>query len=115
MKSTIIEKAKRIIKYRHFDAENTALANKTKAFEDETFKSIYKLYVDKMIENARENLADDENLKQLKSKLQTRLKELNIGSIEPQYTCPLCNDTALNDEGKYCHCMIDEINKILIE
>ncbi len=115
MKSTIIEKAKKIIKNKHFDAENQALSNKTKAFDDELFKNLYHVYVNKMIENAREGKENDEELNLAKSQLQERLNKLNIDSIEPQYHCKLCNDSGLTKEGKYCNCLIDQINKILIE
>ncbi len=114
MKSTIIEKAKKIIKNRRYKAENQALSNKTLAYNDDKFKSLYQEYVNKMIENAKVNKFDDE-VEKLKTALNKRLRSLDIGSIEPQYSCATCKDLGLTSDGKYCHCLIDEINKLLVQ
>ena len=42
------------------------------------------------------------------------LKTLNISSIEPDYYCKTCDDSGFIN-GKYCHCLIEEINTILKE
>ena len=114
MKAKILEKALRIISDRKYEATNKALFNKTEAFKDENFKSIYLRYVGKMIEDAKGNKVDNQNLENLKNQYKSRLKELNLGEVEPQYTCDKCDDTGFK-EGKYCDCLIEEINKILKE
>ncbi len=112
MKATIIEKGKKIIDDRHFEADNNAINNKIEALKDEKFNSLYQKYIEKMIDNAKNGVDDDKDVSKLKNDLNIRLKELKIGSIEPEYSCKKCNDNGFI-EGKYCDCLIDEINKIL--
>lgn len=114
MKTKIVEKGLKIISDRHYDATRKAQFNKTEAFKDEKFKSIYLRYVGKMINDARENIIDQHNLETLKKEYMQRLKELNLGEVEPNYHCKKCDDTGFK-EGKYCDCLIEEINKILKE
>jgi DNA replication protein DnaC len=45
---------------------------------------------------------------------QSILNKLGISSITPDYFCKKCNDTGFI-EGKYCDCLIEEINNILKE
>lgn len=112
MQLKTLEKALSIIHERKNTANNNAYYNKTKALEDEQFKILYLQYVDKMINDAKNDIDDNQNLEILKKQCQNRLKELNLGEIEPVFTCSKCNDTGyLND--KYCDCLIEEINKIL--
>ena len=112
MKTTVFDKAKKIIENRHFEAEKTALDNKTNALIDPLFKKLYLDYVNSLIANARDGKSDEENLKKLKSQYEKRLKELKIGSIEPVYFCKKCNDYGVSENG-YCDCLKDEVNEIL--
>ncbi len=112
MKTSVIEKAKKIIDNRRFDAENEALKNKVKAFEDKTFKELYQDYTTKMIESCREGEALSSKVQNIKKRYQKRLKEIGIASIDPDYYCKKCNDSGYV-EGKYCSCLIKEINNIL--
>lgn len=112
MKSNLVEKALKIINDRHYDANGLAHNNKEEALKDDQFKSIYLRYIGKMIEDAREGKVDNETLKKLKTQYEKRLKELKIGNIDPNYTCKKCGDTGFV-EGKYCDCLIEELNKIL--
>ena len=112
MKSNLVEKALKIINDRHYDANGLAHNNKEEALKDDQFKSIYLCYIGKMIEDAREGKVDNETLKKLKTQYEKRLKELKIGNIDPNYTCKKCGDTGFV-EGKYCDCLIEELNKIL--
>lgn len=112
MKTTVIEKAKRIIDLRRFDAENKDVENKIKAFDDNIFKKLYQTYTSYMIEYSREGKEIPANVKNMKNKFLNRLKEINIFSIEPDYFCKKCNDTGYIN-GKYCQCLIREINNIL--
>lgn len=112
MKSNLIEKALKIISDRRYDAESFAQNNKTQAFNDEKFKSVYLRYVGKMINDARENIVDSDSLEKLKNQYESRLKELKIENIDPAYTCKKCSDTGFKD-GKYCDCLIEELNKLL--
>lgn len=112
MKTTVIEKAKRIIDLRRFDAENKAIENKIKAFDDNIFKKLYQTYTTYMIEYSREGKEIPANVKDMKNKFLNRLKEINIFSIEPDYFCKKCNDTGYIN-GKYCQCLIREINNVL--
>ena len=112
MKSNLVEKALKIINDKRYDAESYAQNNKSKAFEDETFKSIYLRYVGKMINDARENVIDNDSLERLKNHYENRLKELGIDSVDPHYSCNKCNDTGFKD-GKYCECLVEQLNKLL--
>lgn len=114
MKTTILEKAKKIIDLRRYQAENNAINNKIEALKDEKFKKLYQAYVDKMIECAKENKKLSEADSKLKTQYLARLKELKLPSIEPDFTCEKCLDTGFID-GKYCSCLIKEINNILKE
>ena len=77
MKTTVIEKAKRIIDLRRFDAENKAVENKIKAFDDNIFKKLYQTYTTYMIEYSREGKEIPANVKDMKNKFLNRLKEIN--------------------------------------
>lgn len=112
MKSTIIEKAKEIIDKRRFYADSYAIKNKAKAFEDPIFKELYQKYTENMIECAKLGKEMSDEVKALKQKYYARLKELKLPSIDPDYSCKKCNDTGFVD-GKYCQCLIREINNIL--
>lgn len=112
MKTTVIEKAKRIIDLRRFDAENKAIANKIKAFEDETFKNLYQSYTTAMIDASRDGKEMSKSDANKKKQYLKRLKEIGINSIEPDYSCKKCNDTGYIN-GRYCSCLIHEINSIL--
>lgn len=114
MKTTIIEQAKKIIDLRRYKAENDAINNKVEALKDEKFKMLYQTYVAKMIECAKENKELSAADNKLKTQYLARLKELGIPSIEPNYTCKKCRDTGYIN-GKYCSCLIKEINNILKE
>ena len=114
MKTSRLDKAKIIIDKRRFEAENKAISNKIKALEDPKFKQYYQDYISQMIDATKkgENLSDKTN--KLKSLYIKRLNELGIDSIEPIYFCNKCNDTGFID-GKYCSCLIKEVNQILKE
>ena len=110
MDKKILESAKRNIDFKRFEAENNAVNNKIKALENQDFKAMYDKYINEMIENAK--LGKNNNDKELKSQLDKKLAEMGIGPIEPQYSCKICNDNGSVD-GKYCKCLIDELNSIL--
>lgn len=110
MNQKITEKALEEINRRKITAENLALQNKIKAFENKDFKKIYQLYVNSMIEDAKNGVVND--YKELKNKMQNLLNEMKISSIEPQYFCSKCNDTGFID-GKFCQCFIEIANEIL--
>ena len=110
MNQKITEKALEEINRRKITAENLALQNKIKAFENKDFKKIYQSYVNSMIEDAKNGVVND--YKELKNKMQNLLNEMKISSIEPQYFCSKCNDTGFID-GKFCQCFIEIANEIL--
>jgi DNA replication protein DnaC len=114
MKETVVAKAKQIIDARRYNAENLAVENKLQALKDESFKNLYLAYTDIMIEGAKVGRINRTELANVKSMCEKRLKELKISSIEPNYHCKKCNDSGMNG-NKYCDCLIEEINKILIE
>ena len=114
MKSKIVEKALKIVRDRHYNANNKAYINKTEALNDEQFKTIYLQYIGKMINDARENIQDEKGLEKLKVQYAERLKQLKLGDVEPHYSCLKCDDTGFYNH-KYCECLIEEINKILKE
>ena len=112
MKKNIFEKAKKIIDYRRYDAENTSVNNKAKAFENREFKILYQCYISKMIENARLGIEDITEIENLKNQVESKRKELNLPELEPIFTCKKCNDTGFV-EGRYCSCLIHELNELL--
>ena len=113
MRANIIDKAKSIIENRRQEADSIAYNNKIIAMQDSVFKSLYTSYMEKMIEDAKHGVDDPEGLNNLKEKCNKRLAQLGITSIEPSFSCKKCNDKGVIN-GKYCDCLIDEVNKILI-
>ena len=112
MKTTILERAQKIIDQRRYTAENTAINNKVKAYEDPIFKERYQKYTQRMIEESRLGQDESEATKALKALCEKRLVELGIGSIEPQFYCKKCGDLGIKN-GRYCSCIKAEINNIL--
>ncbi len=112
MKTDITEQAKRIIDLRRFQAENDAINNKIEALKDEKFKKLYQTYMTRVIECAKNNKELSADDCKLKTQYLEQLKKLGIPSIEPDYYCKKCGDTGFID-GKYCSCLIKEINNIL--
>ena len=114
MKQNIVNTALEIINKRRFEAENNATNNKIEAFKNPEFKKLYQEYVSKMIDGAKNGV---ENTKELNAILK-QLKEVQLKNklpdFNPDYTCKKCNDSGIVD-GKYCDCLIKEINKILKE
>jgi len=113
MKSSIIEKAKKIIENKHYEAEREALNNKEEALKDPEFKKLYLAYINNIIESAKIGEENPDEEKKLKKAVEKRLKELKLGSVEPEYYCQKCKDNGLTQDGKYCDCFIDEVNKLL--
>lgn len=114
MKPSVLERAKHIIDLTRYENEQRANENKSKALQDPSFKSLYNEYVDTMIMQAKTSQDCSEKLKKLASEIDKKLKSLKIGSIEPIYSCKKCSDSGFVD-GKYCSCLIKEVNNILIK
>ena len=112
MNTNILKKAKKIIENRHQIAQNEAINNKIEAMKDEEFNELYSKYIDTVIEEARTQTSLNSN--NLKKNYEKRLKKLQIGPIEPQFYCPLCNDTGIKDD-EYCNCLVDIVNELLKE
>lgn len=114
MKPSVLERAKHIIDLTRYENEQRANENKSKALCDPSFKSLYNEYVDTMIMQAKTDQDCNVKLKKLASEIDKKLKSLKIGSIEPIYSCKKCGDSGFVD-GKYCSCLIKEVNNILIK
>ena len=114
MRQIILNKALAVINKRRYEAENIATNNKIEAFKNEEYKTLYQKYVSKMIENAKSDVEDTKGLNQLKKELDAVAKKYNLPDTEPKYTCKKCGDTGFID-GKYCSCLVSEINKLLIQ
>lgn len=114
MKPSVLERARHIIDLTRYENEQRANENKSKALCDPSFKSLYNEYVDTMIMQAKTSQDCSEKLKKLASEIDKKLKSLKIGSIEPIYSCKKCSDSGFVD-GKYCSCLIKEVNNILIK
>lgn len=112
MKAKIIEKAKRIVDDRNYSAVKKSQENKATALKNEEFKKIYHAYVDSMLADAKNGKANSENTINLQKQCEIWLQQHNIGNISPIYFCPKCEDTGFVN-GKYCSCLIEEINNIL--
>ena len=59
MNQKITEKALEIINKRKISAENEALQNKIKAFENKEFKNLYQNYVNQMLEDTKNGIVKD--------------------------------------------------------
>ena len=92
MNAKILEKAQNVINQRKYQAENQALNNKIEALENEDFKIIFNKYMDSMLSDAKNGKDESKKTKELKIKVDEKLKELNLYPIEPVYNCPKCND-----------------------
>ena len=118
MKQSLLNEALDVIKLHEEKADASARKNLNAALEDKTFKELYSKYTSLMIENAKlEAINEKVDLNQqnvLKKKIEERLKELNISSITPSYSCKKCNDTGFVD-GEYCDCLKCEITNILLQ
>lgn len=114
MKNKVLDKAKKIIADRKFYAEKEAQEYKLKALDNPTFKQAYNEYVSLMISNARQGLGENAQLQGKKKCYEDILKQLNIPYITPNHFCKKCNDNGMI-EGKYCDCLIEEINNLLKE
>ena len=67
-----------------------------------------------MIEQAKTGKDYSEKLKNLSCEIDSKLRDMKIDSITPKYNCKKCSDTGFVD-GKYCSCLIKEVNNILIK
>ena len=114
MKDKIYNEVFKKITARRMSAENIAYKNKTSAMNDQNFKDIYLKYIDKLINNSRQGILNDNQLVLLENQYKERLVELKLGNIEPDYTCKNCNDTGFA-QGRYCNCFIEELNHSLIK
>lgn len=112
MKTNLIEKAKRIIEDRRYNAEMIAQNNKIQALKNSDFKSIYSDYIDSMMNDAKNGQDSTEKTKGLEIMYKKWLTQNKIQSIMPIYNCQKCNDSGFI-EGKYCDCLIEEINNLL--
>ena len=74
MKANIIEKAKRIVENRRYDAVNQAQNNKIKALKNDEFKSVYYQYVDSMMNDARNGLDSTQETQNLEKKCKLWLR-----------------------------------------
>lgn len=114
MDNKILTKAQDIIDKRKYTAENKALDNKIKALNNPEFKALYNEYMTVMLDEAKQGIGFSNKTKQLKEKVDSLLKQLNLYPIEPQYSCKKCNDNGRID-GKYCDCLKKELNELLVK
>ncbi len=112
MEQKLLEKAKRIIENKRYEAVNRSQNNKIKALANDEFKTLYHKYFDSMMSDARNGIDYTERTKLLKKEYLTWLSNHNVGAIEPDYSCKKCNDNGII-EGKYCDCLIEELNNLL--
>ncbi|MBO5022383.1 MAG: ATP-binding protein [Clostridia bacterium] len=112
MKASLIEKAKKIIEDRRYDAVSLAQSNKIEALKNEEFKKIYYAYLDSMQADAKEGKDSSRQTIMLEGEYLDWLKEHEVGEIMPQYSCKKCEDSGYVN-GKYCDCLVTEINELL--
>ena len=113
MKNKILEKAKKVIADRRFYAEKEAQEYKVKALENAEFKKAYNNYISLVISNAKNGLGETEESINAKNEYEKLLTSA-YPYIEPNHFCKKCDDNGFV-EGKYCDCLIEEINKLLRE
>lgn len=112
MKQNIIEQAKKIIENKRFEAVTQAQNNKIMALANNDFKMLYAQYFDSMMNDVRSGLNISDKTQNLEKECQNWLKNNKIGSITPLYFCKKCEDSGFVN-GKYCDCLIEEINNLL--
>ena len=93
MKASLIEKAKKIIEDRRYDAVSLAQSNKIEALKNEEFKKIYYAYLDSMQADAKEGKDSSRQTIMLEGEYLDWLKEHEVGEIMPQYSCKKCEDS----------------------
>ncbi len=108
-----VDKALSIVHQKRLNAELIAKQNREKALQNKDFALSYKEYMNEVISQAKQGNFN-KNLEKTKQNLDLTLKKLNIGEIEPKYSCTKCNDNGYID-GKQCDCLKQEINKILTQ
>lgn len=113
MNPSIINLAMKLIDANRLSAERVAKENKEKALKIPEFFHAHNDYIDAVIEDAKCGQVS-EKTKSLKRALISLGKKLEIGAIEPQYSCPVCNDKGYVN-GSYCQCLKKEVNNILVE
>ncbi|MBE7073927.1 MAG: AAA family ATPase [Clostridiales bacterium] len=114
MKNKVLEKAKKIISERKFYAEQEALSYKTQALEHSDFKKNYNDYISLIIDNAKQGLGETPQSLAKKVEYEQILKQINIPYITPNHFCKICDDSGYC-EGRFCNCLIEEINNLLKE
>ena len=103
-----------LIKRARAEEENAAFISSM--CQNEEFDKLYSAYNKKNLAYLRskfagENLQLKAEVDVLKQKLQNFLTENNIDAnkLEPQYECPICNDTGIAN-GKMCSCLLSALN-----
>ncbi len=112
MKASLIERAKREIEDKRYNAVTIAQNNKVNALKNEEFKKIYYAYLDSMMTDAKEGRDPSRQTIMLEGEYLDWLKEHKMGEITPKYSCTKCEDTGFIN-GKYCDCLIAQINELL--
>lgn len=109
-KQQIIKLAKRQIDEKRFLAEEQCADTLRKLRLDTRYK-----YCEKNLRIAQIN-GNEAEIAECKTKMQTLLKELGVDekSLQPQYSCPLCNDTGYLN-GEMCSCLKEAFNRLLTE
>ena len=113
MNQNILNAAMKVIDANRLRAERIAKENKKEALKLPEFFHAHNDYVASVIDDAKRG-NPSEKTKTLKRALDTLCKKLELGAIEPEYSCPICNDRGIIN-GKHCSCLKREINKILVE
>lgn len=112
--------AKESIRRKKHDAEIKAELNLNKALENAEFKNIYQeekalisITAQKLAYGEEADMSKLEELKNRKEEILSKMG-LSLSDLEPNYSCPNCNDTGLMANG-YCSCVKAEISKKLLE
>ncbi len=85
--------------------------------QDSAFKEMYNSYTKAQIEFLKSTFEKEDvelkhQVQDLKDKIDKYLADRNIDRIKlnPQYECPICNDTGVVG-GRICKCFLSELNK----
>ncbi len=108
----VLDEALKVINQNRLHADLVAKGNRQLAMQNKEFANLYKSYMSNVISLARQGNFD-KKLEKEKKNLDLMLKKLNIGNIEPNYSCRGCQDSGYIN-GKQCECLKREINKILV-
>lgn len=121
-KNEIYTKARRQLLIKKTEKERIARANLDKALENQEFKELYAkekeliFLIAKAKVDSKSTKALEKELAETQNKISKNLSQQNMTyeSLRPNYDCPLCEDSGIMKNGKYCRCLSNIVKQIII-